>query len=134
MARKTDKKLKKSKNLLTIYTQNTNETIYTQNTNETASDSGLSAGSRVISGQAGSLGRSDCGVKLPGNGRPRPLPPPYPRRGEIWGGSRPVRGGQAGTLARCECEVKFPGNGRPRPLPPPYPRRGEIWGGSRPVK
>ena len=98
-----------------------------------ASDSGLSAGSRVISGQAGNLGRSDCGVKLPGNGRPRPLPPPYPRRGEIWGGSRPVRGGQAGTLARCECEVKFPGNGRPRPLPPPYPRRGEIWGGSRPV-
>ena len=76
MARKTDKKLKKSKNLLTIYTQNTNEKIYTQNTNETASNSGLSAGSRVISGQAGSLGRSDCGVKLPGNGRPRPLPPP----------------------------------------------------------
>ena len=47
-----------------------------QYTNETASDSGLTAGSRVISGPAGSLGRSDCGVKLPGNGRPRPLPPP----------------------------------------------------------
>ena len=32
-------------------------------TNETARDSGLSAGSRVIrGGQAGSLGRSDCGV------------------------------------------------------------------------
>ena len=60
-------------------------------------------------------------MKLPGNGCPRPLPPPYPRRGEIWGGSRPVRGGQAGTLARCESEVKYPGNGRPRPLPPRTP-------------
>ena len=67
MARKTDKKLKKFKNLLTIYTQNTNET---------ASDSGLSAGSRVISGQAGTLARCECEVKFPGNGRPRPLPPP----------------------------------------------------------
>ena len=51
--------------------------------------------------------------------RPRLLPPPYRRRGETWGGSRPVRGGQAGTLARCECEVKFPGNWCPRPLSPP---------------
>ena len=91
-----------------------------------ASDSGLSAGSRVIrGGQAGSLDHSDCGVKLRCNGRPRPLHPPYTHRGKTWGGSRPVRGGQAGALARCECEVKFPGNGRPR---------GEIWGGSRPVK
>ena len=43
-----------------------------------ASDSGLTAGSRVISdrgGQAGSLDRIDGGVKLPSNGRPRPLPP-----------------------------------------------------------
>ena len=102
------KKLKKFKNLLQ------------QNTHETASDSGLRAGSRVIrGGQAGSLDRSDCGLKLQGIGRPHPLPPRYPRRGETWGGSRPVRGGQAGTLTRCECEVKFPGNGRPRPLPPP---------------
>ena len=59
----------------------------------------------MISGQAGSLGRSDCGVKLPGNGRPRPLPPPYPRRGEIWGGSRPVRGGQAGSELNFSVKV-----------------------------
>ena len=37
--------------------------IITKHTHETASDSGLSAGSRVIrGGQVGSLGRSDCGV------------------------------------------------------------------------
>ena len=43
-----------------------------------ASDSELSAGSRVISGRGGqarNLDRGDSKVKLPGNGRPRPLPP-----------------------------------------------------------
>ena len=44
-----------------------------------ASDSELSAGSRVISGRGGqarNLDRGDSKVKLPGNGRPRLLPPP----------------------------------------------------------
>ena len=97
------------------------------------SDSGLSAGSRVIrGGQAGRLDRSDCGVsETPRQRAPSPVASPYPRRGEIWGGSRPVRGGQAATLARCECEVKFPGNGRPCPLPPPtrdLVKCGVVWG------
>ena len=47
------------------------------------------------------------------------MPPPYPHRGETWGGPRPVGGGEAGTLASCDCEVKFPGIGCPRQLPPP---------------
>ena len=85
-----------------------------------ASDSGLSAWSRVIrGGEAGSLDYGDCGVKLPGNGLLCPLPPTYERSGKTWGGSLPIRGGQAGTLAHCECEVKFPGNRHPRPMPPP---------------
>ena len=65
-----------------------------------ASNSGLSAGSRVISdtgSQAGSLDRSDGGVKLLGNGRPRP--------------SEAARQVPWPTV----CEVKFPGNGRPPP-------------------
>ena len=62
-----------------------------------ASDRGLSAGSRVIrSGQAGSLERNDGDVKLPGKGRPRPLPPRSLRCGQTWGGLSRVRGGQAG--------------------------------------
>ena len=66
----------------------------------TASDRGLRAGSRVIRGdQAGSLDRSDCGVKLP-------VASPYLRRGEIWGGSRPVRGGQAAPACAADMETE----------------------------
>ena len=47
-----------------------------QNTNETASDSGLSAGSRVI---RGGLGRSDCGVsETPRQQGPSPVASPLP--------------------------------------------------------
>ena len=49
-------------------------------TNETASDSGLSAGSRVIrGGQAGSVARRDCGVsETPRQWAPSPVASPLP--------------------------------------------------------
>ena len=38
----------------------------------------------IRGGQAGTLAHLECEVKFPGNGRPPPLPPPYPRRGKFW--------------------------------------------------
>ena len=35
-------------------------------------------------------------LKFPRQRAHSPVASPYPRHGEIWGGSRPVRGGQAG--------------------------------------
>ena len=82
---------------------------------ERAGDSGPSAGARVITdrgGQAGSLDRSDGRVKF----LARCLPDP--RCGEMWVGSKTVRGVQAGTLARCDCDCSLSTGALAHCLPP----------------
>ena len=76
LARKTDKKLKKFKNLLQ---QNTH--MRRQATVGWAPGQEWSEAARQVAWTTATV----VWVKLPGNGRPRPLPPPYPRRGKIWG-------------------------------------------------